>query len=197
MSTFPLKQTKLFGQGYTLIHSICLHFTRWKPPPSPLLALCTFLVSEKHAGDQSLWKSYLDILPTSYTCPVCLELEVVDLLPEPLRTKAEEQRTHVQDFFTSSRAFFASLQPLFVESVDSIFSYSAFLWAWCTVNTRAVYLRSVRQDCLSVEPDTCALAPYLDLLNHSPHVQVRSWHGHVSCCFGIPTCGVENEVVEV
>ncbi|KAM4887679.1 SET domain-containing protein 4 isoform 3-T5 [Thomomys bottae] len=67
-----------------------------------------------------------------------------------------------------------SLQPLFVESIDSIFSYSAFLWAWCTINTRAVYLRPRLQKCLSAEPDTCALAPYLDLLNHSPHVQVKA-----------------------
>lgn len=144
---------------------------------SPVLALCTFLVSEKHAGSQSLWKSYLNILPKSYTCPVCLEPEVVDLLPGPLKVKAEEQRARVQDLFASSRGFFSTLQPLFAESVDSVFSYRAFLWAWCTVNTRAVYLRSRRQECLSAEPDTCALAPFLDLLNHSPHVQVRGWHG--------------------
>ncbi|XP_024645814.1 SET domain-containing protein 4 isoform X2 [Macaca nemestrina] len=67
-----------------------------------------------------------------------------------------------------------SLQPLFVEAVDSIFSYSALLWAWCTVNTRAVYLRPRQRECLSAEPDTCALAPYLDLLNHSPRVQVKA-----------------------
>lgn len=80
----------------------------------------------------------------------------------------------VQQFFASSRDFFSSLQPLFEEATDSVFSYSALLWAWCTVNTRAVYLRTRRRDCLSLEPDTCALAPYLDLLNHSPNVQVRS-----------------------
>ncbi|XP_069886744.1 SET domain-containing protein 4 isoform X2 [Dipodomys merriami] len=150
------------------------YITKWKPSPSPLLALCTFLVSEKHAGDRSLWKPYLEILPKSYTCPVCLEPEVVDLLPQPLKAKAIEQRAHVQEFFASSRDFFCSLQPLFVEAIDSIFNYSAFLWAWCTVNTRAVYLRPRLQKCLSAEPDTCALAPYLDLLNHSPHVQVQA-----------------------
>uniref|UniRef100_A0A2K5ZKB4 SET domain containing 4 n=1 Tax=Mandrillus leucophaeus TaxID=9568 RepID=A0A2K5ZKB4_MANLE len=150
------------------------YITKWKPPPSPLLALCTFLVSEKHAGDRSLWKPYLEILPKAYTCPVCLEPEVVNLLPKSLKAKAEEQRAHVQEFFASSRDFFSSLQPLFVEAVDSIFSYSALLWAWCTVNTRAVYLRPRQRECLSAEPDTCALAPYLDLLNHSPRVQVKA-----------------------
>uniref|UniRef100_A0A8C6RJ47 SET domain-containing protein 4 n=4 Tax=Nannospalax galili TaxID=1026970 RepID=A0A8C6RJ47_NANGA len=163
------------------------YLKKWKPPPSPVLALCTFLISEKHAGNRSLWKPYLDILPQSYTCPVCLEPEVVDLLPEPLRAKAKEQRAHVQDFFASSRSFFSSLQPLFVEAVDGIFSYDAFLWAWCTVNTRAVYMRPRRQDCLSAEPDTQALAPYLDLLNHSPHVQVKAAFNEKTGCYEIRT----------
>uniref|UniRef100_A0A8C0X1D5 SET domain-containing protein 4 n=1 Tax=Castor canadensis TaxID=51338 RepID=A0A8C0X1D5_CASCN len=161
------------------------YITKWMPPPSPLLALCTFLVSEKHAGDQSLWKPYLDILPKSYTCPVCLEPEVVDVLPQPLKAKAKEQRAHVQEFFASSRDFFSFLQPLFVEAIDSIFSYSAFLWAWCTVNTRAVYLRPRWRECLSAEPDTCALAPYLDLLNHSPHIQVKAAFNKETGCYEI------------
>uniref|UniRef100_A0A2K6G507 SET domain-containing protein 4 n=1 Tax=Propithecus coquereli TaxID=379532 RepID=A0A2K6G507_PROCO len=163
------------------------YITKWKPPPSPLLALCTFLVSEKHAGDQSPWKPYLDILPKAYTCPVCLEPEVVNLLPKPLKAKAEEQRVRVQEFFASSRDFFSSLQPLFGEAVDSIFSYSALLWAWCTVNTRAVYLRPRRQECLSAEPDTCALAPYLDLLNHSSNVQVKAAFNEETRCYELRT----------
>lgn len=154
--------------------NLAFNFKRWQPPPSPLLALCTFLVSEKHAGDRSLWKPYLDILPKAYTCPVCLEPEVVNLLPKPLKAKAEEQRIHVQEFFTSSRDFFSSLQPLFSETVESIFSYSALVWAWCTLNTRAVYMKHTQRQCFSAEPNTYALAPYLDLLNHSPDVQVRS-----------------------
>ncbi|CAH6792574.1 SET domain-containing protein 4 [Phodopus roborovskii] len=173
------------------------YIKKWKPPASPLLALCTFLISERHAGSRSLWKAYLDVLPKSYTCPVCFEPEVVDLLPEPLKSKAEEQRAHVQDFFASSRAFFSTLQPLFAESVDGIFSYGAFRWAWCTVNTRAVYLRSPRQGCLSAEPDTCALAPFLDLLNHSPHAQVKAAFNERAGCYEIrmaSRCGKHQEV---
>ncbi|KAM9201241.1 SET domain-containing protein 4 isoform 2-T3 [Dugong dugon] len=161
------------------------YVTKWKPPPSPLLALCSFLVSEKHAGDQSPWKPYLETLPKTYTCPVCLERKVVNLLPRPLRAKAQEQRAHVQEFFTSSRDFFFSLQPLFSEAVESIFTYSAFLWAWCTVNTRAVYLRHRQLGCFSAEPDTCALAPYLDLLNHSPDVQVKAAFNEQTRCYEI------------
>ncbi|XP_054569497.1 SET domain-containing protein 4 isoform X3 [Eptesicus fuscus] len=67
-----------------------------------------------------------------------------------------------------------SLQPLLSEAAESVFSYGAFLWAWCTVNTRAVYMTPGRRQGLSAEPDTCALAPFLDLLNHSPAVQVEA-----------------------
>ncbi|XP_045140503.1 SET domain-containing protein 4 isoform X2 [Echinops telfairi] len=161
------------------------YITKWKPPPSPLLALCTFLVSEKHAGDRSPWKPYLDTLPEAYTCPVCLEPEVVNLLPRPLITKAREQRSCVGEFYTSSRDFFSSLQPLFSEAVESIFTYSALLWAWCTVNTRAVYLSHRRHGCLSTEPDTCALAPFLDLLNHSPDIQVKAAFNEETHCYEI------------
>ncbi|XP_074181708.1 SET domain-containing protein 4 isoform X3 [Rhinolophus sinicus] len=163
------------------------YVAKWQPHPSPLLALCTFLVAEKHAGTRSPWKPYLEILPKTYTCPVCLEPEVVNLLPKPLKAKAREQRTHVQEFFTSSRDFFSSLQPLFSEAVENIFSYSALLWAWCTVNTRAVYMKLGRRQCFSAEPDTCALAPYLDLLNHSPDVQVKAAFNEETRCYEIRT----------
>lgn len=106
---------------------------------------------------------------------------MVSLLPKPLRAKAREQRIRVQEFFASSRDFCCSLQPLFSEAVERVFSYSALLWAWCTVNTRAVYVARGPRQCFSAEPDTCALAPYLDLLNHSPGVQVRSRRGHMFC----------------
>ncbi|XP_052013872.1 SET domain-containing protein 4 isoform X4 [Apodemus sylvaticus] len=182
-----LPESCLLTTDTVIRSSVGPYIKKWKPPVSPLLALCTFLVSEKHAGRQSLWKSYLDVLPTSYTCPVCLEPDVVDLLPGPLKAKADEQRARVQGLFASSRGFFCTLQPLFAESVDSVFSYQAFLWAWCTVNTRAVYLSSRRQACLSAEPDTCALAPFLDLLNHSPHVQVKAAFNEKTRCYEIRT----------
>ncbi|KAM6293689.1 SET domain-containing protein 4 isoform 1-T1 [Porphyrio hochstetteri] len=150
------------------------YIMRWKPPVSPLIALCTFLIAEKHAGEKSQWKPYLDVLPKTYTCPVCLEHDVVGLLPEPLRKKAQEQRTMVHDLYVSSKAFFSSLQPLFAENTGTIFNYSALEWAWCTINTRTIYMKHSQRECFSLEPDVYALAPYLDLLNHSPNVQVKA-----------------------
>ncbi|NWS66455.1 SETD4 protein, partial [Crotophaga sulcirostris] len=156
--------------------SSCLgeYIMKWKPPVSPLIALCTFLIAEKHAGEKSLWKPYLDVLPKTYTCPVCLEHDVVSLLPEPLRKKAQEQKTTVHELYVSSKAFFSFLQPLFAEDTETIFNYSALEWAWCAVNTRTIYMKHSQRECFSLEPDVYALAPYLDLLNHSPNVQVKA-----------------------
>ncbi|KFP71679.1 SET domain-containing protein 4, partial [Acanthisitta chloris] len=169
-----LPEKCLLTTGTVLSSCLGEYVVKWKPPVSPLMALCTFLIAEKHFGEKSPWKPYLDVLPKTYTCPVCLERDVVNLLPEPLRKKAQEQRTTVQELFESSKAFFSSLQPLFAEDTGTVFTYSALEWAWCTVNTRTIYMKHSQRECFSLEPDVYALAPYLDLLNHSPNVQVKA-----------------------
>ncbi len=52
-----------------------------------------------------------------------------------------------------------------------------FAWAWFTVNTRAVYLSVDPRDPGGQQQsaeDSLALAPYLDLLNHSANVTVQA-----------------------
>ncbi|NXS53756.1 SETD4 protein, partial [Brachypteracias leptosomus] len=169
-----LPEKCLLTTGTVLSSCLGEYIMKWKPPVSPLIALCTFLIAEKHAGEKSLWKPYLDVLPETYTCPVSLEHDVVSLLPEPLRKKAQEQKTTVHELHMSSKAFFSSLQPLFAENTGTIFNYSALEWAWCSINTRTIYMKHSQRECFSLEPDVYALAPYLDLLNHSPNVQVKA-----------------------
>lgn len=149
-----------------------LSFYRWKPPVSPLLALCAFLIVEKHVGSLSKWKPYIDVLPQTYTCPVYFSDDVLSLLPAELRAKALDQRERVRDLHSSSKAFFDSLQPLLREPATTVFSHNALRWAWCSVNTRTVYMKHPQSPHLSTETDVYALAPYLDLLNHCPQVQV-------------------------
>uniref|UniRef100_A0A8D0L6Y6 SET domain containing 4 n=1 Tax=Sphenodon punctatus TaxID=8508 RepID=A0A8D0L6Y6_SPHPU len=163
------------------------YIAKWRPPISPLMALCTFLIAEKYSGEQSLWKSYLDVLPKTYSCLVCWEQEVLKLLPEPLRSKAEKQRRVVQELYISSKSFFSCLQPLFTEDVATVFNYDAMQWAWCTINTRTVYMKHSQRECFSREPDVYALAPFLDLLNHSPNVKVKASFNEKTRCYEILT----------
>lgn len=96
----------------------------------------------------------------------------MDLLPESVRKKALEQKEHFQELYSSSKPFFLTLQPLFTQPVEALFTEDAFRWAWCSVNTRTVYMEHAQSAFLSRDKDIFALAPYLDLLNHSPQVQV-------------------------
>ncbi|XP_019898059.2 SET domain-containing protein 4 isoform X2 [Esox lucius] len=150
------------------------YMKRWKPPIAPLLALCTFLISERHFGQLAEWKPYIDVLPQKYTCPAYFSDEVIEVLPGNMRDKALEQRAKVQELQTSSLGFFSSLQPLFSQPVDGVFTYDALRWAWCSVNTRTVYMEHPPSPYLSMERNVYALAPYLDLLNHCPAVQVEA-----------------------
>ncbi|XP_067896139.1 SET domain-containing protein 4 isoform X2 [Heterodontus francisci] len=150
------------------------YIERWKPSLSPLQALCTFLIAERHFGSRSPWKPYIDVLPRTYTCPVYLAEGVIDLFPDPLVKKIQEQKNAVQELYLTSKCFFNSLQPLFSEHVENIFTYDAFRWAWCSINTRTVYMELGQSEFFSREPDVYALAPYLDLLNHSPSAQVMA-----------------------
>ncbi|KAG8450232.1 hypothetical protein GDO86_002759 [Hymenochirus boettgeri] len=169
----------------------------WTPPVSPLLALCTFLITERYFGDRSLWKPYLDTLPSTYSCPVYWSPEIVNLLPSPIQQKAMEQITEVQELFVSSAAFFHSLQTLFPVKTESVLTYDTFLWAWCTVNTRTVYKKHAQRGGLSAQPDVYAMAPFLDLLNHSPGVQVEAAFNEKRRCYEIRTingCKKHNQV---
>jgi len=66
----------------------------------------------------------------------------------------------------------------FTEEKGPIFlNQKRFEWAWFTVNTRAVYLAADPRDAggqQSSPADSLALAPYLDLLNHSAGVRVEA-----------------------
>lgn len=163
------------------------YIKRWKPPISPVLALCTFLIAERHIGVCSAWKPYIDVFPKTYSCPVYFAEEVVDCLPSPLRRKAQEQRNAVRKLYISSRPFFFSLQPLFHEHVEDLFNYNAFQWAWCSINTRAVYLKPVKSKYLCEDREGFALAPYLDLLNHNPQVRIQAEFNNATRCYEIKT----------
>ncbi|GCC36471.1 hypothetical protein chiPu_0014965 [Chiloscyllium punctatum] len=150
------------------------YIKRWKPCLSPLQALCTFLIAERHFGSRSPWKPYIDVLPKTYTCPVYLPEEVIELFPSPLVKRIHEQKRMVQQLYLASKCFFGSLQPLFSELVEKVFTYDTFRWAWCSINTRTIYMEHKQSEFLTQEPNVYALAPYLDLLNHSPSAQVTA-----------------------
>ncbi|XP_036980264.1 SET domain-containing protein 4 isoform X1 [Acanthopagrus latus] len=156
----------------------------WKPRLSPLLALCVFLVCERHRGEASDWFPYIDVLPTTYTCPAYFTDDVVAVLPTGVRRRASEQREAVREIHSSHQDFFRSLQPILSQPVEEVLTYEALRWAWCSVNTRSVFMSHPSNNFLSGQ-DVYALAPFLDLLNHRPDVQVKASFNDVTRCYEI------------
>ncbi|XP_028279907.1 SET domain-containing protein 4-like [Parambassis ranga] len=76
----------------------------WKPCLSPLLALCVFLVCERHRGEASDWFPYIDVLPSTYTCPAYFTDDIMAVLPASVRRRALEQREVVQELHSSNRS---------------------------------------------------------------------------------------------
>ncbi|XP_029926121.1 SET domain-containing protein 4 isoform X2 [Myripristis murdjan] len=162
------------------------YIKRWKPRLSPLLALCVFLVCERHSGEASDWFPYIEALPTTYTCPAYFPDEVMAVLPIGVQRRALEQREAVLELHASNQDFFRSLQPILSQPVEEVLTYEALRWAWCSVNTRSVFMSRPSSHFLSGQ-DVCALAPFLDLLNHRPDIKVSASFNDVSGCYEIRT----------
>jgi len=125
--------------------------------------LSVWLLTESSKGSSSSYYPYLQSLPKCYSTIYFCSSEEKMLLPQYLRFRVADQYDTISTNYTSlvSRGFKTSR--------------ASFEWAWFTVNTRAVYLsrdprfarrnKSVSE--LEDSGECLALAPYLDLLNHT------------------------------
>ncbi|XP_026164749.1 SET domain-containing protein 4 isoform X2 [Mastacembelus armatus] len=169
----------------TVLNSYLGHYIKsWKPCLSPLLVLCVFLVCERHRGEASDWFPYIDVLPTTYTCPAYFTDDVLAVLPASVRRQALEQQETIREIHSLNQDFFRSLQPILSEPVEEVLTYAALRWAWCSVNTRSVFKSHPPNNFLSGE-DVYALAPFLDLLNHQPDVKVKASFNDMTRCYEI------------
>ncbi|XP_024152515.1 SET domain-containing protein 4 [Oryzias melastigma] len=179
-----LPESCLLTTSTVLLSYLGPFLKRWKPPPSSLVALCVFLVCERHRGEASDWFPYIDVLPQSYSCPPYFTDSVMAVLPSGVRRRAEEQREMVRHLHASHQDFFRSLQPVLTRPAEEVLTYEALRWAWCSINTRSVFMTPPSSSFLS-GPDNYALAPFLDLLNHRPDVQVKAGFNRATGCYEV------------
>lgn len=140
-----------------------------------LLAL--YLLYLKHTVQRS---EYISTLPTSFSVPYfCADAEITAMLPI-ICDKVFDQREIIDVDFTCFQTNFKDTRCACCNQIYfcDIFSKAEFEWSFFAVNSRSVYfnlekiavkhLESVRtvQKLVKDEP-TLALAPFLDLLNHS------------------------------
>jgi len=136
--------------------------------------LSTFLMYEQHRGVQSAWHAYISTLPQTYSTPAYWTEEVLSSLPTDVSQDAGLLMSKMEKNFTRLQDLFRHVEVVLGDSVAGAFTLSSFKWAWTSVSTRCVYMRPANFTRGSSEDNCIALAPLLDLLNHSPHVQVRS-----------------------
>jgi len=74
--------------------------------------------------------------------------------------------------FSCLQDLFQHIEATLAENVGGAFTLNSFKWAWTSVSTRCVYMCPSNVTSSRMADDCIGLAPLLDLLNHSPNVQV-------------------------
>lgn len=160
--------TRLLITTETAVNGILHHFlTRHHEELTPIEVLTVFLMSEKLRGCDSKWRFFIDSLPATYTTPAFLGAKRLSSLPDAMRKKADIQVSKIRSTFLRLRTRLGSCvgNDAKLSSLCDNFSWKFFVWAWTAVNTRCIFVgRGSRRAVLA--EDHCALAPFLDCLNH-------------------------------
>lgn len=149
------------------------HLLRRLTPLSGQLCLTLFLVHELSLGHTSRYYPYLCTLPSSYSTPLQLHREEVSehFLPRIVLGDVQQLRLSVRREFSRVCAELARASCAWRSRLRE----DLFVYAWSTIDTRSVYYNHGGE----LDPgtvlvaDTCALAPFVDLLNHSSVVSTH------------------------
>ena len=128
---------------------------------APLDCLVLFLMCEDFLGPKSSVAAYIASLPRTFSNPLYHSLLT--------NTTCESGDEDVDSLLAEQRGkYLASWKNVSLTVVNNptclkgVFTEDRFLWAWFAVATRFLY----------IDKQKPALVPFVDLLNHSPHVQV-------------------------
>ncbi|KAL0270489.1 UNVERIFIED_CONTAM: hypothetical protein PYX00_007886 [Menopon gallinae] len=125
------------------------------------LILTVFLMYENHLGDDSKYRHYLKLLPSEFTTLFFCAANELNTLPDFMRKEIVKQIQQVNYYYNVIRNFYYSKPcPHCGLHLNYVFKYNLFTWAWFCVNTRSVYYEDDGDISL-------ALAPFLDMFNHS------------------------------
>lgn len=128
---------------------------------------------EYERGIDSPWWPYLEGLPQRYSTPIYWTQALIKRLPDFVATKVSSIREEIRSSYrTCHEVIHAVLRP--AGGISERRWFSRFAWAWSAVNTRCVYWKqpSHSPQCISGEEDHYAMAPFLDLLNHTATAEV-------------------------
>ncbi|KAL5010710.1 hypothetical protein ScPMuIL_013015 [Solemya velum] len=156
---------------------------RWKPLLCPQQILSVYLMWETQKGAASEWHPYIQTLPGSFTTPAYFTDTDLQLLPTAVFQRAVQLNQKLCVFYQQIIDFSDTYWP---ESVE-IFTFEAFRRAWYTVNSRSVYMEIGKSEFVRGVENNLALAPFLDLLNHSTQAQITAGYDRESKTYQIRT----------
>lgn len=136
--------------------------------------LAFYLVWQKHLNKQSFWFPYINSLPQKLSTPLFWSREPVSLpgfISEVIRKSRNNMEESYHNFLNHILCKHKSCLHCSL-AIEDIFNEKDFIWAWCIVNTRAIYIPPEKN--VPNISNSLALAPFLDLFNHVPSAQVEA-----------------------
>ncbi|XP_037933447.1 SET domain-containing protein 4 [Teleopsis dalmanni] len=143
-----------------------------------LLAL--YLCYQNHLQQRSPLYAYLQTIPRSFTNPYFCTLDEMRCLPEELLEKIIAQKTTIKTSYANLRKILATNHCACcgLHFLDVTFTIQLYEWAYFAVNSRTVHLSTnyvttnngVFFKKLLNNAPTMALAPFLDMANHSDKI---------------------------
>ncbi|XP_020714474.1 SET domain-containing protein 4 [Ceratitis capitata] len=152
-----------------------------KIPFQALLAL--YVLHEQHLEEASHINAYIKSIPKQFSTPYFCTIAELQRLPEEILEKTVAQNRVIRESYACLKNIFHNNKCCYCgkQYFDDIYTLTAYKWAYFAVNTRSVYVLSRQikpekcffQTILTDEPNM-ALAPFLDLFNHSSDVQTNA-----------------------
>ncbi|WAR08490.1 SETD4-like protein [Mya arenaria] len=160
------------------------YLKQWYPKLQPQACIAVFLVWERHRHKQSHWYPYITSLPEDFTTPPYFTDKELSYLPDLVQMKARDEKKKVVNTFDEIVTFSKQYWTEFYK----VLTYKDYRWAWSVVNTRSVYMEMEHCEYLDEsEPNNIALAPFLDLLNHSPTANIKAEYNPNTALYEITT----------
>ena len=138
--------------------------------------LCVFILYEKYCGKSSFWYPYIVTLPRSFNMPAYFKDEEMQVLPLNFQQECVAQIATVTESYEELKGCLQKYSTVLDKNFVDFLTFDEFRWAWFVVNTRSVYKANstdtVCEGNLHTD-DAYALAPVLDLLNHTDTAEVQ------------------------
>ncbi|ALC43335.1 CG33230 [Drosophila busckii] len=147
--------------------------------------LACYLMHLKHSCSvaSSSWSAYLETLPSSYTTPYFCTIPELQCLPEALLERIVAQNRQIREYYAVLKQLMLnkSCADCGQSFCEQLWELPEFKLCYFAVNTRSVYLNARLlpaaskhfQQLLSGDCNL-ALAPFLDLFNHTHQVQTKA-----------------------